>query len=73
MADYMPTSEKNVEGMYQELLSFISQIENKYLRQLAEYYFVKMKNLFIISKNIRLQRACTIVSQEDYWSILSAF
>lgn len=41
MADYMPTSEKNVEGMYQELLSFISQIENKYLRQLAEYYFVK--------------------------------
>ena len=40
VADYMPTSEKNVEGMYAELLTFISQIENKYLRQLAEYYFV---------------------------------
>ena len=40
VADYMPTSEKDVEGMYAELLSFIKQIENKYLRQLAEYYFV---------------------------------
>ncbi len=41
IADYMPTSENNVEGMYQELLSYVMQIENKYLRQLAEYYFVK--------------------------------
>lgn len=40
VADYMPTSEKDVEGMYAELLSFIKQIENKYLRLLAEYYFV---------------------------------
>ena len=38
-ADYMPTSEKNVDGMYQELLVFISKIENKYLRQLAENFF----------------------------------
>ena len=40
VADYMPTSEKNVEGMYNELISYVKQIENKYLRQLAEYYFV---------------------------------
>lgn len=40
-ADYMPTSEKNVEGMYSELISYVKQIENKYLRQLAEYYFVQ--------------------------------
>ena len=40
-ADYMPTSEKNVDGMYTELLSYVRQIENKYLRRLAEYYFVE--------------------------------
>ena len=38
-ADYMPTSEKNVDGMYEELLSYVDQIENKYLRQLAELFF----------------------------------
>ena len=31
-ADYMPTTEKNPETMYQELLGFISQITNSYLR-----------------------------------------
>ena len=40
-ADYMPTTEKNPETMYQELLGFISQITNSYLRQAVEYYFVK--------------------------------
>ena len=40
VADYMPTSEKNVDSMYMEVLGFVKQIENKYLRQLAEYYFV---------------------------------
>lgn len=39
VADYMPTSEKNVDTMYEELLSYVNQIENVYLRQLAEYYF----------------------------------
>lgn len=40
VADYMPTTEKDVEGMYAELISYVKQIENKYLRQLAEYYFI---------------------------------
>ena len=40
VADYMPTSEKNVDSMYEELLGYIAQVENKYLRQLLEYYFV---------------------------------
>lgn len=40
VADYMPTTEKDVEGMYVELLGFVRQIENRYLRQLAEYFFV---------------------------------
>ena len=41
VADYMPTSEKNVDTMYEELLAYIQKVENKYLRQLLEYYFVK--------------------------------
>lgn len=39
-ADYMPTTEKNTEGMYEQLLSYIKQIESPYLRQVAEYYYV---------------------------------
>ncbi|MFI3172674.1 MAG: HD domain-containing protein [Eubacteriales bacterium] len=40
-ADYMPTSEKSVDSMYEELLGYIGTIENSYLRQIAEYYYVK--------------------------------
>ena len=41
VADFLPSSEKNVDTMYAELLSYIKQVENKYLRQLLEFYFVK--------------------------------
>ena len=41
LADYMPTTEKNVEEMYKELVTYIKKIKNQYLRQLVEYYFVK--------------------------------
>ena len=40
-ADYMPTTDKSTDGMYQELLSYINRIENSYLRQVVEFYFVK--------------------------------
>ena len=40
-ADYMPTSEKSVDGMYAELLEYVSQVENPYLQQILQYYFVK--------------------------------
>lgn len=40
-ADYIPTSEKSVDGMYEELLGYIRGISNTYLRQAIEYYFVK--------------------------------
>ena len=39
-ADYMPTSEKSVDAMYDELLGYIKQVSNIYLRQALEYYFV---------------------------------
>lgn len=40
-ADYMPTTDKSTDKMYQELLRYIGQIGNTYLRQILEYYFVK--------------------------------
>lgn len=39
-ADYMPTSEKSVDGMYEELLGYVRGIKNPFLRQAVEYYFV---------------------------------
>lgn len=40
-ADYLPVSDKSVDGMYKELLSYVQRISNPYLRQAVEYYFVK--------------------------------
>jgi len=40
-ADYMPASEKSIEGMYEELLGFIAQVQNTYLRGILNYYFVQ--------------------------------
>ncbi|MCI6121518.1 MAG: HD domain-containing protein, partial [Lachnospiraceae bacterium] len=40
-ADYMPTTEKSTDKMYQELLGYVKQIQNQYLKQMVEYYFVK--------------------------------
>ena len=37
----MPTTEKSTDGMYEELLGYIKKVENQYLRQVLEYYFVK--------------------------------
>lgn len=40
-ADYMPTTDKSVDVMYEELLAYIRQISSPHLRQLLEYFFVK--------------------------------
>ncbi|MCD7836764.1 MAG: HD domain-containing protein [Lachnospiraceae bacterium] len=39
--DYLPISSKNIDTMYAELLELIKSIENSYLRQLLELFFVK--------------------------------
>nr|WP_330372251.1 HD domain-containing protein [Mediterraneibacter gnavus] len=49
-ADYMPTSEKSVDSMYEELLGFIRGISNTWLRQLLEYYFVKEEEFIRVFK-----------------------
>ena len=40
-AEYMPVSKKNIDEMYAELLKIISSIQNTYLKQLLETFFVK--------------------------------
>lgn len=40
-ADYLPVSRFNREEMYQELLSYINGVENTYLKQLLQEFFVK--------------------------------
>lgn len=40
-ADYMPTSEKSTDTMYQELIGYGQQVKNPYLRQLIENLFEK--------------------------------
>ena len=37
-ADYMPSTEKSVDGMYEELLSYGRQISNPYLRGVIDYF-----------------------------------
>ncbi len=39
-ADYMPTTEKSVDSMYEELTAYIRQIGNPHLKKLLEYFFV---------------------------------
>ena len=46
-ADYMPTSDNDVETMYANLLQYVNQVENVYLRQVLEYYFVDNEKFMI--------------------------
>ncbi len=45
--DFVPTTDKNIDEMYSELLKFISSIEQPHMRKLAESFFVEDK-LFIL-------------------------
>ena len=40
-AEYLPVSSKDIDQMYQELLGYIKSIQNPYLKQLLESFFVK--------------------------------
>lgn len=40
-ADYLPVSKFDIEEMYQELLDYIGKIQNEYLKQLLQEFFVK--------------------------------
>ena len=38
--EYLPVSERDIEEMYLELLDYVALIENPYLKQLTDSYFV---------------------------------
>ena len=40
-ADYLPVSKFDIEEMYTELLGYINQVENSYLKQLLLEFFIK--------------------------------
>ena len=40
-ADYLPTTEKDMDQMYQELLDMVKRTQNEYLKALLEEFFVK--------------------------------
>lgn len=40
-ADYLPVSKKNIEEMFQELLTMIDSVENTYIKQLLQKFFVE--------------------------------
>ena len=65
-ADYMPTTEKSVDGMYEELLLYIKNVENPYLHELLAYYLSKRRNLPSVLKIIRLQKVYTMDLQADF-------
>jgi 3'-5' exoribonuclease len=39
--DYMPTSEKNIDDMYKELLALIDSVKNPYLNKLLKAFYVE--------------------------------
>ena len=43
-ADYVPVSQYNIEDMFKELLGYVKGIENPYLKQLLQAFFIKDEN-----------------------------
>lgn len=49
--DYLPVSERDIDEMYKELLSYINEISNHYLKALLKDFFVKDEAFIKIFKN----------------------
>lgn len=49
-ADFVPTTDKNIDGMYSEILKFISSIEEPHMRKLLESFFVEDKSFMVSFK-----------------------
>lgn len=50
-ADYLPVSKKGIEPMYQEVLGFISSLQDTYLKTLLENLFINDKTFVKAFKN----------------------
>ena len=56
-SNYLPVSEKNIDGMFQELLGLIGSIQNNYLKQLLESFFVQDQELAKAFRNSSAAKA----------------
>ena len=50
-ADYLPKSPYNIDEMYETLLKFIDKVENPYLKQLLNHFFVDDEDFVRVFKN----------------------
>ncbi|MEE8836342.1 MAG: HD domain-containing protein [Eubacteriales bacterium] len=50
-ADYLPKSPYNIDEMYETLLKFIDKVENPYLKQLLNHFFVDDEDFVSVFKN----------------------
>lgn len=79
-ADYLPVSKYNIDDMYKELLGYISSIENIYLKQLLQAFFVEDENFIKVfrqssaAKTVHhgfvgglLQHTLSVVKMCDYY------
>ena len=53
-ADYIPCTDKNIEEMYQKLMSYIKTIQNQYIKKLLEEIFYHND---IVSKHLKTHSA----------------
>ncbi|MBO4749107.1 MAG: HD domain-containing protein [Lachnospiraceae bacterium] len=56
-ANYLPVSEKSVDGMFTELLGLVGSIQNTYLKQLLESFFVQDQSFVKAFKNSSAAKA----------------
>lgn len=56
----MPTSEKSVDGMYEELMRYGKQVKNPYLaKEVIQYYFVNDEQFIKSFKAHSAKKECT--------------
>lgn len=79
-ADYLPVSKYNIDDMYKELLGYIGSIENIYLKQLLQAFFVEDEKFVKVFKQSSaaktvhhgfvgglLQHTLSVVKMCDYY------
>ena len=71
-ADYLPTSDKDNDVMFSELLEEIAGVKDPYLSRLLES-FLRTRPLSGNSGRVPRRRACTTASWADSWSTPSAW
>lgn len=64
--EYLPVSEYNVDEMYEQLLGYIKQMENPYLKKLAGSFFIEDADLQNVLNSILQQKAYITVLWADF-------